>query len=80
MPLRKFTDVTVTGHGMRSITGVPHPLPVNTAFPALIRELPGLSRKAADSIIAGVPYADAEDFLKRVNEGEELLKFIEIKL
>lgn len=78
MPLRKFTDVTVTGHGMRSITGVPHPLPVNTASPALIRVLPGLSRKAADSIIAGVPYADAEDFLKRINEGEELLKFIEI--
>lgn len=78
LPLRKFTDVTVTGHGMRSITGVPYPLSINTASPNLIRELPGLGRKAADSIIAGIPYTDRGDFLKRVSEGNYLLQFIEI--
>ena len=78
LPLRKFTDVTVTGHGMRSITGVPYPLCINTASPNLIRELPGLGRKAADSIIAGIPYTDRGDFLKRVNDGNNLLQFIEI--
>ncbi|HET8686374.1 MAG TPA: radical SAM protein [Methanosarcina sp.] len=78
LPLREFTDVTVTGHGMRSITGIPYPLPINTASPNLIRELPGLGRKASDSIIAGVPYTDREDFLKRVSEGDRLLRFIEI--
>lgn len=78
MPLRRFTDVTVTGHGMRSITGIPYPLPINTASPSLVRELPGIGRKAADSVIAGVPYTDIEDFLRRVNDGEKLLKFIEI--
>jgi Uncharacterized Fe-S oxidoreductase len=78
LPLRKFTDITVTGHGMRSITGIPYPLPINTASPSLIRELPGLGRKTADSIIAGVPYNDREDFLGRVNEGDKLLRFINI--
>jgi len=78
LPLRKFTDVTVTGHGMRSITGIPYPLPINTASPSLVRELPGLGRKAVDSVITGVPYTDREDFLRRVDEGERLLKFIEI--
>jgi len=78
MPLRKFTDITVTGHGMRSITGIPYPLQINTASPALIREIPGIGRKAADSIAAGVPYADREDFLRRVGEGEKIIGFIEI--
>lgn len=78
LPLRKFTDITVTGHGMRSITGIPYPLNINTASSSLVRELPGLGRKAADSVIAGIPYTDREDFLRRVPEGESLLKFIEI--
>jgi len=78
LPLRKATDVTVTGHGMRSITGIPYPLYINTASHNLIRELPGLGRKSADSIIAGIPYIDREDFLRRVSEGNKLLRFIEI--
>ncbi len=78
IPLRKFTDVTITGHGMRSITGIPYPLPINTTSPALIRELPGLGRKAADSVITGVTYTDKEDFLRRISEGEKILRFIKI--
>ncbi len=78
LPLRKFVDITVTGHGMRSITGILYPLPINKASSSLIRELPGLGRKAADSIIAGVPYTDRDDFLRRVHEGEKLLRFVEI--
>jgi len=78
LPLRKFTDVTVTGHGMRSITGIPYPLPINAASPALIRELPRIGRKTADLIAAGIPYADREDFLRRVSEGEKIISFIDI--
>lgn len=78
LPLRKFTDITVTGHGMRSITGIPYPLQINAASTALIRELPGIGKKAAASIAAGTPYVDKDDFLKRVNEGEKILDFIEI--
>ncbi|AKB18418.1 MULTISPECIES: radical SAM protein [unclassified Methanosarcina] len=78
IPLRKFTDITVTGHGMRSITGIPYPLHINTASPTLIRELPSIGRKTADSIAAGIPYNDREDFLRRANEGEKIISFIEI--
>ena len=78
LPLRKFTDVIVTGHGMRSITSIPYPLPINMASFALVKELPGISRKVAASVIAGLPYIDRADFIRRVNEGEKLVKFIEI--
>jgi radical SAM superfamily enzyme with C-terminal helix-hairpin-helix motif len=78
LPLRKFINVTVTGHGMRSITGIPYPLNINTDSASLIKELPGLGKKGADSVIAGIPYTDKEDFLRRVKEGEKLLRFIEI--
>lgn len=76
LPLRTFTDVTVTGHGMRSITGIPYPLRINSASSALIRELPGLNRKAADTIKMGVPYVGREDFLQRVPDGEKLLEYL----
>ncbi len=78
LPLRKFIDVTVTGHGMRSITGIPYPLSINMASFSLVKELPGISKKVAASVIAGVPYTDREDFLKRLKEGEKLIEFIEI--
>ena len=78
LPLRKFTHITVTGHGMRSITGIPYPLPVNTAPSSLLKELPGVGKKTANSLISGIPYADKEDFVKRVPEGQKLLQFIEI--
>ena len=76
--MRRFTDVIVTGHGMRSITSIPYPLPINMASFALVKELPGISRKVAASVIAGLPYIDRADFIRRVNEGEKLEKFIEI--
>ena len=76
LPLRTFTDITVTGHGMRSVTGIPYPLRINSASSYLIRELPGLSRKAADAIEIGAPYAEREDFLKRVPNGEKFLEYI----
>lgn len=78
LPLRKFTDITVTGHGMRSITGIPYPLHINSASLTLIRCLPGIGKKAAASIAAGVPYSNRDDFLKRVSEGEKVIDFIEI--
>jgi len=78
LPLRKFTDVIVTGHGMRSITSIPYPLPINMASFALVKELPGISKKVAASVIAGVPFTNREDFLRRVNDGEKLVEFIEI--
>jgi len=78
LPLRKFIDVIVTGHGMRSITSIPYPLHINMASFSLVKELPGISRKVAASVIAGSPYIDRDDFVRRVKEGEKLINFIKI--
>jgi radical SAM superfamily enzyme with C-terminal helix-hairpin-helix motif len=78
LPLRKFIDVIVTGHGMRSITGIPYPLSINMASFSLVKELPGISGKVAASVIAGSPYIDRDDFLRRIKEGEKLVNFIKI--
>jgi radical SAM superfamily enzyme with C-terminal helix-hairpin-helix motif len=78
MPLGKFIDVMVTGHGHRSITGVPFPLDINTAPASLIRELPGVGKKQATVIKNRAPFQDMEDFIKRMGDREpaniELLK------
>lgn len=76
LPLRQFTDVAVTGHGMRSITGIPYPLPVNSASSALFRELPGVSKGEAELIASGIPYADKKDFACRVKDGEKLFGYL----
>jgi radical SAM superfamily enzyme with C-terminal helix-hairpin-helix motif len=81
MPLGEFIDVIVTGHGHRSITGVPFPLDVNTAPTSLIRELPGLGKNQAVTIKSMTPFSGIEDFLKRtdhmrLNNAEVLKEYL----
>ncbi len=78
LPLGEFIDVTVTGHGHRSITGIPYPLNINQASMKLIRELPGIGKKQAASIVGGVPYKSEQDFLSKNVLGEGILKYIKI--
>ena len=78
LPLGKFIDVTVTGHGHRSITGIPYPLNINQASIKLIRELPGIGKKQAASIVGGVPYKSEQDFLNKNVIGEDILKYIKM--
>ena len=78
LPIGKFIDVTVTGHGHRSITGIPYPLNINQASMKLIQELPGIGKKQAARIISDVPYESEQDFLNRNVMGEDLLRYITI--
>lgn len=78
LPLCQFQDLLVTGHGMRSITGIPSPLQINSAPPTLLRELPGVGKDKAKTIASKAPYASEADFVKRVKDGDKLLKYIEI--
>jgi len=79
MPLGEFVDITVTGHGQRSITGIPYPLNINEAPVQLIRELPGIGKKQAVKILSKVPFADEADFLERIENAEQLLSYLQIK-
>ncbi|MDK2912590.1 MAG: hypothetical protein PWR29_1547 [Methanolobus sp.] len=67
MPQGNFIDVLVTGHGHRSVTGVPFPLDINRASVSLIRELPGIGKNQAAAIKNLAPFSDMEDFLKRTD-------------
>ena len=78
LPIGKFIDVTVTGHGHRSITGIPYPLNINQASIKLIRELPCIGKKQAASIVGGVPYKSEQDFLNKNVIGEDILKYIKM--
>ena len=78
LPIGKFIDVTVTGHGYRSITGIPYPLKVNQASIKMIQELPGIGKKQAVSIMGGVPYKSEQDFLNKNVIGEDILKYIKM--
>ena len=78
LPTGIFMDVTVTGHGHRSITGIPYPLEINRSSFPLIKELPGVGKKRAAEILRGVPYKDEEDLMTRVENGNELIRYIKI--
>lgn len=67
MPPGKFIDILVTGHGHRSVTGIPFPLDINRAPVPLIRELPGVGKNQAAAIKNLAPFSDMEDFLKRTD-------------
>ncbi len=76
--LNKFYDIMVTGHGHRSITGIPVPIDINHAVLRMIEQVPGVGKKQAGKIILGRPYKDKEDLVKRAGIKRELLDYIGI--
>ncbi|MDW7725639.1 MAG: radical SAM protein [Candidatus Methanoperedens sp.] len=74
-PGMKF-DVMVTGHGFRSITGIPVPLDINSAPLRFIHELPGVGKKQAGNIIAGRPYKDMKDVIARTRVSEGVVEYL----
>ena len=52
IPLETESDIIVTGHGMRSISGVESNLSINTATQAQLEAIPGIGSKAAWRIIS----------------------------
>ncbi|MBC2699609.1 MAG: radical SAM protein [ANME-2 cluster archaeon] len=79
LPLGKFIDVTVTGHGHRSITAIPYPLDINSAGAKLISQLPGVGKKRTRNIIRGRPYWDEDDLAEKLGDVEGILPFIKIE-
>ena len=52
VPLESSTDVIVTGHGMRSITGVETGMDVNTATQHQLEAIPGIGSKGAWRLVS----------------------------
>ena len=52
IPLETKSDIIVTGHGMRSISGVESGLSINTATQSQLEAIPGIGSKAAWRIVS----------------------------
>jgi radical SAM superfamily enzyme with C-terminal helix-hairpin-helix motif len=54
--LGQTIDVAVTGHGYRSVSGVPYPLDVNAASMDELTAIPGVGKQTAGNILVDRPY------------------------
>jgi len=68
IPLNRFYDVLIVGHGFRSITGVPVPINVNREGLKVLQLIPGIGKKTATRILAKRPFKSREEFFKVVGE------------
>ncbi len=68
LPVRTVTDVVVVDWGMRSVTGLPVPVAINTLPAAALRWLPGIGKKKVAAVIAKRPFRDLEAYRKVAGE------------
>ncbi|MFB6183252.1 MAG: radical SAM protein [Haloarculaceae archaeon] len=59
--LGQVLDVAITDHGYRSVTGVPHPLDVNSASMDELAAVPGIGRQTAGNIVVDRPHESVGD-------------------
>jgi radical SAM superfamily enzyme with C-terminal helix-hairpin-helix motif len=64
LPVRTVTDAVVVDWGMRSVTALPVPVPINTLPASALRWLPGIGKKKVASVIAKRPFADLGAYRK----------------
>jgi radical SAM superfamily enzyme with C-terminal helix-hairpin-helix motif len=57
--LGRTLDVAITDHGYRSVTGVPHPLDVNSASMDELTAIPGIGKQRAGDIVVNRPFDSA---------------------
>ena len=77
--LDRFVDVAVVGHGFRSISGVEHPLKVNSCHITALETLPGLGRKRATRLFMARPIKGQLELRKALDDpavADRILPFI----
>ncbi len=82
LSLHRFVDVSVVGHGYRSVTAIPYPLAVNTAALETLTALPGVGAKRASRIAARRPFRTTNEFVRALDDpdlGRKLLAYITVK-
>ena len=75
-PTDRFLDVLVTRHGYRSVTGIPYPLPINTAELSFLKELPGLNKQTAEEVMLKRPFKDRSDLIERTSFGKLIADYV----
>ncbi len=62
---RTVLDGIVVDHGMRSLTALPYPIPINILPHKALSWIPGVSKKTAVSILAKRPFKTEEEIRKK---------------
>lgn len=78
LELNSSFDILVTGHGHRSITGIPVPFDLNRLPLKIIEMLPGIGKKHAAKIILERPFKDKEDIIRRTSIRGDVLDHIQV--
>jgi radical SAM superfamily enzyme with C-terminal helix-hairpin-helix motif len=68
IPLNRFADLKVTGHGQRSLTAIEYPFDVNTAPMHAISALPGIGSKRAARIVRARPFQSFAEFTASLDD------------
>lgn len=68
LPLERPVDVVVTDHGFRSLTGVQHPFPINSATLRAVQALPGVGKKRAARLVVARPFQGPGDLRAALDE------------
>ncbi|MDL5503668.1 MAG: radical SAM protein, partial [Candidatus Methanoperedens sp.] len=68
--------ILVTGHGYRSITGIPVPVDINRISIKLLNMFPGIDNKQVAEVMRGRPFKDKKDIMKRTSIRGEMLDMI----
>jgi radical SAM superfamily enzyme with C-terminal helix-hairpin-helix motif len=80
--LNKFLDVIIVDHGQRSITGIEHPLDVNSASLDALSSIPGIGEKRAARIFRARPIKSKDDFMDSLDDdgvADEALDYVAIR-
>lgn len=67
-PIGSKQDIIITDHGFRSVTGIPHPVPINTAQRETIQAIPGVGKKRTIRILVNRPFTNKQQFIKTIDD------------
>ncbi|NJF24150.1 radical SAM protein [Thermococcus sp. Bubb.Bath] len=68
VPLNRFYDALIVGHGFRSITGIPVPINVNREGSKVLQYIPGVGRKKAVQILFKRPFKTEKEFMDMLDD------------
>ncbi|MFH0966366.1 MAG: radical SAM protein [Methanobacteriota archaeon] len=78
IPARKILDLVIVDHGMRSVTALPWPIPINELPAKVIKYVPGLNKTNQVRVLAKRPFQDLSAFTRTVDTSfpNDLFTFI----
>ena len=79
--LNRFTDVAITAHGQRSVTGVEFPFNINHEPLSAVQALPGIGQKRAVRLVKARPFRSEQEVLAALDDAEvggRVLPFIKL--